>query len=263
MKKNYRIILIVICLVIFAINIVLIDKIMNERKEISETAEKVSYHSDEGDVKEESHAYVKEEVSKMRIILEEGFYYEPISDIIKDRITGVSYKENDKIDYSDLRYVVVKYYDFQGNIQSGELIVNVQVADDVLAIFKELFDNKYQIEKMKLIDDYNADDDASMSDNNTSAFNYRNIDGTDEISDHGYGIAIDINPLYNPYVRTGYGERNVLPVNGMAYADRTKEFEHKITKGDVCYNAFISRGWQWGGEWSGVIDYQHFYKEVK
>lgn len=197
-----------------------------------------------------------------RVTLSDGFYYEKINDALKEYITGKSYKENDKISYDDLRHVVVDYVNFDGQTCSGELIVNAKVAEDVVAIFKELYDVGYQIEKIRLVDEYNADDDASMADNNTSAFNYRVIDGTDEISDHGYGIAIDINPLYNPYVRTAFGDRNVLPVNGAVYADRTTEFEHKIEKGDVCYNAFISRGWKWGGEWDSPIDYQHFYKEV-
>jgi hypothetical protein len=152
--------------------------------------------------------------------------------------------------------------DFNNEVCEGKLIVNVQVADDIMEIFKELFDAKYQIEKIKLIDEYDANDDASMEDNNTSAFNFRLIDGQDTISDHSYGIAIDINPLYNPYVRSGFGDRDVLPVNGTVYADRTKDFEHKIVKGDVCYNAFINRGWKWGGEWNSPIDYQHFYKEI-
>ena len=126
---------------------------------------------------------------------------------------------------------------------------------------QELYDAKYQIEKIKLIDDYDANDDKSMADNNSSAFCYRVVDGTDVLSDHSYGMAVDINPLYNPYVRTEYGDRNILPVNATEYADRTKDFAHKIEKGDICYNAFIKRGFKWGGEWEGTVDYQHFYKE--
>lgn len=204
-----------------------------------------------------------EPTTGMRITYADGFYYEPISDAIKAKITGKSYKQNDLIDYLDLRYVTVSYIDFNGQIQSGNLIVNVQVADDVVAIFKELYDASYQIDKIKLIDEYDANDDLSMADNNTSCFNFRNVDGQNDLSDHGYGIAIDINPLYNPYVRKGFGDRNVLPVNGAAYANRNQNFEHKIVKGDVCYNAFINRGWKWGGEWDSPIDYQHFYKEIK
>lgn len=204
-----------------------------------------------------------QESENVRVTLCDGFYYEPISEELKGYMSGKSFQENDTIHYSDLRHVMVRYVDFSGQTREGELIVNVQVADDVLAIFKELYDASYQIEKIRLIDEYNADDDASMKDNNTSAFNYRTIDGTNQLSDHGYGIAVDINPLYNPYVREGYGDRNVLPVNGSVYADRSLSFEHKIEKGDICYQAFVSRGWEWGGEWDSPVDYQHFYKEIQ
>lgn len=191
-----------------------------------------------------------------------GFYYKPISNDLKNKITGISYKENEFIDYTDLRYVHVLYNDFNGATQNGELIVNVQVAEDIMGIFKELYDNNYKIEKIKLIDEYNGDDELSMEDNNTSAFNFRKIDGQDTISDHSYGIAVDINPLYNPYVRNGFGDRDVLPINGSDYADRTKNFDYKIVKYDVCYNAFAARGWKWGGDWESPKDYQHFYKEL-
>lgn len=260
MKNFVKIGILVISILILIVNIVCLVKIKEETDEMDKAVE--VQNTTDSNI-EEKESETGEELTGMRITLAEGFYYEPISDDIKNRINGVSYKENDKIDYSDLRYLTVKYVDFDGKTQSGELIVNVRIADDVLEIFKELYEAEYQIEKMRLIDDYNADDDASMEDNNTSAFNYRTIDGTDNISDHSYGIAIDINPLYNPYIRNGYGERNVLPVNGSAYADRSLDFEHKITAGDVCYNAFISRGFKWGGEWTGNIDYQHFYKEIE
>ena len=251
MRKHFKLIIIIVCSVLLVINGIVFGKMIYEKKSIDVLMEEVTT------VQKET-----ESVVGMKITLTDGFYYEPVSQDIKQRIAGISYKENDRIDYSDLRYVTVKYIDFDGNEKSGELIVNVQVADDVLAIFKELYDAGYRIEKMRLIDDYNADDEASMEDNNTSAFNYRTIDGTDEISDHGYGVAIDINPLYNPYVRNGFGERDVLPVNGSAYADRSADFAYKIVSGDICYNAFVNRGWKWGGDWKSPVDYQHFYKEI-
>lgn len=205
--------------------------------------------------------YDNDPFSELRVTYSDGFTYEPISPAIEKRITGKSYPKDCPFSLANLRYLQVKYYDFDGNIQEGELIVNESIAEDTVAVFKELFDIKYRIEKIRLIDEYNADDDASMADNNTSAFNYRYIDGTTTISNHSYGLAIDINPLYNPYVRTGFGERDVIPVNGTKYADRTKNFKHKIVKGDKCYNIFISHGFLWGGDWDSPIDYQHFYKE--
>lgn len=196
-----------------------------------------------------------------RTIYAEGFTYEPVPIEILNRITGKSYPKGCPLNISELNYVRVKYYDFHNQVQDGELIVNASIAQDTVEIFKELFDAGYQIEKIRLIDEYNADDDASMADNNTSAFNYRYVDGTTTLSDHSYGMAIDINPLYNPYVRSGFGDRDILPVNGAPYSDRNADFPHKITRNDICYNAFIEHGFKWGGEWDDPIDYQHFYKE--
>lgn len=250
---------------LITINIIIAVVIIQGKKDTEETVENIIENINSNNEEEENEMQNignSQESNGVRVTLSDGFYYEPISEELKEYITGKSFQANDKIDYSDLRHVVVTYVDFSGQTCEGELIVNVQAADDVLTIFKELFDVSYPIEKIRLIDEYNADDDASMADNNTSAFNYRTIDGTDELSDHGYGIAVDINPLYNPYVRTGFGDRNVLPVNGSAYADRTASFEHKIVKGDVCYQAFAKRGWKWGGDWDSPIDYQHFYKEI-
>lgn len=232
------------------------------KRDIEKSIDAIDKNSDKESGKETSADNKDEQEGMMRITLCEGFYYEPIGEELKAYITGKSYKENSIIDYSDLRHVVVKYVNFDNEVSTGELIVNVQVADDVLSIFKELFDISYQIEKIELVDKYNADDDESMKDNNSSAFNFRLIDGQDTISDHSYGIAIDINPLYNPYVRNDFGDRNVLPVNGVLYADRDKEFPHKIVKGDVCYNIFEKYGWKWGGDWDSPKDYQHFYKEI-
>ena len=90
---------------------------------------------------------------------------------------------------------------FDNQVHEGELVVNKDIADDVLEIFKELYESGYQIEKVRLVDEYDADDEASMSDNNSSAFNFRFISHTTKISKHGMGMAVDINTLYNPYVK--------------------------------------------------------------
>jgi hypothetical protein len=195
---------------------------------------------------------------------EEMMYYTPLTDEIKERITGKSYpatSDNIQISYDDLSYLHVLYYDFDNNIQEGELICNKEIAQDLLEIFEELYDNQYQIEKIRLVDDYNADDEASMADNNTSCFNYRVIAGTDKISNHSYGKAIDINPLYNPYITTRNGTENISPANATPYADRTDNFEHKIDTEDLCYKLFIQHGFTWGGNWTNSKDYQHFEKK--
>ena len=193
----------------------------------------------------------------------EQFYYETLSKEIKERIDGKSYGENCDVPYEELRYVRVLYWGFDQQTHNGELIVNKAISEDIVAIFKELYESKYPIERMVLVDEYNADDNTSMEADNTSAFNYRKIDGTDRLSLHSYGLAIDINPLYNPYVRGAKDELIITPENGSAYADRSADCDYYIKEGDVCYNAFVKRGFTWGGEWKTQKDYQHFQKKLE
>lgn len=191
-----------------------------------------------------------------------SFYYEELTKEIKERINGKSYGESCTVPYEELRYVSVLYWGFDDQPHTGEMIVNKAIADDVIAIFSELYEAKYPIERMVLVDEYDADDNISMAANNSSAFNYRVIEGTNRISKHSYGLAIDINPLYNPYVHEMDGERVVTPVEGAKYEDRSLECPYFIQEGDTCYQAFIKRGFTWGGEWKNNKDYQHFQKEL-
>lgn len=192
---------------------------------------------------------------------EEDFYYEPLSDDLQRYITGVSFPNGDDstISYDDLRYVHIVYYDFDGNPAKGELICNQIIAQDLVEIFYELYQNEYQLEKVQLIDAYDGDDVASMEDNNTSCFNYRIIAGSASLSKHAYGLAIDINPLYNPYISyNNDGSLNVSPESAAAYADRSANFPYKIDENDLCYKLFKEHGFTWGGDWNSCKDYQHF-----
>ncbi|CRZ35788.1 D-alanyl-D-alanine carboxypeptidase-like protein [Herbinix hemicellulosilytica] len=193
-------------------------------------------------------------------IIDSLFYFQELDRSIIDRIYGKSYKENCDVPYSDLRYVRVLHTDFEGQTRIGELIVNKAIAQDIVDIFKELYSISYPIEKMLLVDEYDANDLKSMADNNTSAFNFRFVEGTTRRSNHSDGLAIDINPLYNPYVRTKDNKLEILPENGAEYADRDKDNIYYIKKDDPCYKAFINRGFTWGGEWKNSKDYQHFEK---
>lgn len=188
------------------------------------------------------------------------FYEEKITPAVYLRMENKSYSEVCKTPIDSLRYVRVLHFGFDGEIYIGELVVSSLISSDIIDIFKELFDAGYPIEHMVLVDDYDADDNLSMEANNTSSFNYRVVEGTSKLSKHAYGLAIDINPLYNPYIRTVNGKEVILPENGSEYADRTLECEYYITEGDVCYNAFIKRGFTWGGNWEDSKDYQHFQK---
>lgn len=218
----------------------------------------------------------------------DGFFYQPLTDAVISKITGISYPvaesiapalavtannivsddaaANLGISYDDLCYMQVLHYDFNGEIQIGELICNRKIADDFIEIFHELYVNEYQIEKIRLVDEYGGDDTASMLDNNTSCFNYRVVDGTSSLSKHAIGCAIDINPFYNPYVvfnKNGSGETYISPEGSEIYVDRSQSFPYKIDENDLCYKLFKEHGFVWGGDWNSCKDYQHFQKVVE
>jgi hypothetical protein len=197
--------------------------------------------------------------------IEDSFYYEPLSEELKTYITGISYPDEGttEIDYDDLSYVHVLHWNFEDEETEGELICNQAIAQDLTEIFYELYLAGYQIEKIRLIDAYNGDDEASMEDNNTSCFNYRDVSGSNKLSSHAYGLAIDINPFYNPYVRyQKEGGQIVQPEGSEIYTDRLAAFPYKIDQSDLCYQLFTKYGFTWGGNWNSSKDYQHFQKQV-
>jgi len=102
-----------------------------------------------------------------------------------------------------LDLVSVKYYGFDGKLHQGQIIVNKVIANDIVEIFKVIEEEKFPVEKVVPIVDYNWSDEKSMNDNNTSSFNYRFISGSRILSMHANGLAIDINPKQNPYVKNG------------------------------------------------------------
>ena len=188
------------------------------------------------------------------------FKVEPISDALFARMQGKSYPKGCTVARSDLRHLKVLHVDIDGNIKIGEMVCNKAIAQDLLEIFRTLYDNRYPIERMVLIDEYDADDDRSMRDNNSSCFCFRKVMGTQNLSKHARGLAVDINTLYNPWVHTSKGKRKVDPATGAPYADRTKKFPYKIEQGDLCHRLFIAHGFRWGGSWRSSKDYQHFDK---
>ncbi len=221
------------------------------------------------------------EANPDRTTYQNGFYYEPLSDEIIKRITGISYPvteaEKDspaakavnivksagdiQISYDDLCYMSVLHYNFHGVERTGELICNKAIAQDLVEIFYELYQNEYRIEQIRLIDEYSGDDTLSMQDNNTSCFNYRVVDGTSSLSKHAMGLAIDINPFFNPYVVfRPDGTTYISPQGSEAYADRSQNFAYKIDENDLCYRLFKEHGFTWGGHWNSCKDYQHFQK---
>ena len=155
----------------------------------------------------------------------------------------------------DLRRLVVAHWGFDGTVHTGELVVHADVAGDVVSVLGTLFEARFPIERMERVDVYGGDDDASIRANNTSAFNCREVTGGGRWSEHAYGRAIDVNPLQNPYV---YRDGSVLDPASGPFADRTRGDAGMIHDGDVVVRAFAAIGWEWGGYFRSIKDYQHF-----
>jgi poly-gamma-glutamate synthesis protein (capsule biosynthesis protein) len=166
----------------------------------------------------------------------------------------VSWHEGCPVPIARLRLLELDHWGFDAKVHHGRLIVHQDSARKVLRVFHKLFDNKFKIRQMWLVDAYGADDDRSMNADNTSAFNCRFVEGTSRWSEHAYGRAIDINPVENPYVAGSH----VSPEKGRRYANRSLRLKGMIHAGDKTVRAFRAEGWGWGGAWSGAKDYQHF-----
>jgi D-alanyl-D-alanine carboxypeptidase len=169
---------------------------------------------------------------------------------------GASWRPGCPLDPGQLRRVEVDYVGFDGQTHRGDMIVHEDLAPEVVAIFSELLRLRYPIEKVVSVEHYpGADDELSMEDNNTSAFNCRDIPGTGSWSEHAYGRAIDLNPLLNPYID---GTGAFQPRNAAPYLDRNRTDPGLLHAGDPAVRVFTDRGWRWGGFWRTPIDYQHF-----
>ena len=188
----------------------------------------------------------------------DGFSVTTIDDTTFARMKGKTYKDNCTVPLSELRHVKVLYKNKAKQTLKGEIVCNKHIADDVAEIFYELYKANYPIERIRLMDDYNADDETAMRDNNTSSFNFRFISHSTKVSKHGLGLAVDLNTLYNPFVLTVDGKLHVEPETALKYVDRSKNFDYKIDENDLAYKLFIQHGFEWGGHWNTRKDYQHF-----
>ena len=159
----------------------------------------------------------------------------------------------------DLRFRRMTYVGFDAEAHIGEMVVHRNVARDVTRAFHRLYDARWPIQRMLLVDEYQGDDDRSMAANNTSGFNCRRVGGSPEWSDHAFGTAIDINPVQNPYL-TG---SSVRPRKGLRFATVDRSAAARASAGvihanDVVVRAFAEISWSWGGQWTPSNDYQHF-----
>lgn len=186
------------------------------------------------------------------------FWAEEISDETFTRMEGKSFGADCTVPLDHLRYLKMLHVTAEGTITVGEMVVNSLVADEVLDIFHQLYDSKWPIKKMHLIDDYGGSDDASCADGNTASFNFRKAVNADVLSNHAFGLAIDINTFENPYYVPAWDY--VYPAEAAPFLDRSRDEPYMIHRGDLCYTLFTERGWDWGGDWSNINDFQHFEK---
>jgi hypothetical protein len=174
---------------------------------------------------------------------------------LADWMTGLSWRPGCPVGLDELRLLSVTHWGFHGRVKNGSLVVHDDVAGDVLAVMRRLYEARFPIRRMVLVDRYGASDFRSIEADNTSAFNCRYVDGTTRWSEHAYGRAIDVNPIENPYVTS---DGRVFHDASVDYVDRSTKRKGMIVPGGVVVRAFDTVGWGWGGFWSGAKDYQHF-----
>jgi hypothetical protein len=164
-----------------------------------------------------------------------------------------SYRPGCPVGPSQLRRLDVSYWGFDRRAHVGSIVVRSTAARGVLSVFRRVYAARFPIRRLRLVEAYKGSDDASMAADNTSGFNCRPVPGTRRWSQHAYGLAIDINPVENPFVHSGV----VDPPAGRRYLDRSRLRRGMVRPSDVVVRAFASIGWSWGGRWSSP-DYQHF-----
>ena len=169
---------------------------------------------------------------------------------------GATWKPGCPVGPQLLRRVEVNYVGSDGQTHRGDLVVHQDVVADVIAIFEQLHRLRYPIAKMQTVDHYpGAEDELSMEDNNTSAFNCRLLPSGRDWALHAYGQAIDVNPLLNPFIDSS---GTIEPRTAGPYLDRNRTDPGMLHAGDPVVRAFTDRGWRWGGDWRTPKDYQHF-----
>ena len=152
-----------------------------------------------------------------------------------------------------LAYVLVDHVTFDGAIARGELVVAAALAGRTVALLRRLWTLGFPLRQVRLVDDFGASDEASMAADNSSAFNFRVIAGTQLLSQHALGRAIDLNPIENPWRRPD----RIVPEAGRAFADRTDVRPGMFVRPGPAVAALDELGWEWGGDWRHAFDDHH------
>jgi len=175
---------------------------------------------------------------------------------LHDVVVGRNWHPGCPVALHDLRLVTIRYRGFDGDVHAGPLIVHERVAEDVQWVFRRLLREDFPIQRVALARRWRPIRPRDWFDthNITASFNCRPVTNGTSFSQHSYGWAVDVNPLQNPYVN----EDGVLRRAAKAYVDRTQDVPGMIHPGDVVVRSFARIGWEWGGSWQSLKDYQHF-----
>ena len=152
-----------------------------------------------------------------------------------------------------LAYVVVDHVALGGGVARGELVIARALATRTVELFRRFWQLGFPIRQLRLVDDYGASDDESMAADNSSAFNFRVVAGTDILSQHALGRAIDLNPIENPWRRAD----RIVPDAGKAFRDRRDVRPGMIVRPGPVVAVFDELGWEWGGDWLHAFDDHH------
>lgn len=177
-----------------------------------------------------------------------------VGPIPPDVLARSTWKEGCPVNPEELSYLTMTHYGFDGEFHTGEMIVNASVADDVVEVFRTLQEARFPIEQMRVIDEFELDLPPTGDWNDTTSFVCRPTVNSDRWSQHAYGLAIDVNPFHNPYLKDGL----VIPELASAYLDRDDVRPGMIAVGDAPFDAFADIGWTWGGNWNSLKDWMHF-----
>ena len=158
------------------------------------------------------------------------------------------------IDLEDLRYATLSFWGFDHEPHTGELIVHAEAAEAVVGVFERLYEERFPIEAMEIRSSADLEAELTGDGNVTESFVCRPATGGTSWSQHAYGLAVDINPFHNPYVRGDV----LIPELAGAYTDRSWVRPGMIVEGDAVTKAFDAIGWGWGGRWKSLTDPQHF-----
>ncbi|MEJ7845735.1 MAG: M15 family metallopeptidase [Acidimicrobiales bacterium] len=177
----------------------------------------------------------------------------PVDNAVRARMGG-TLADGCPVGPDDLRYLTMSFRGFDGRAHTGEMVVHAEEAEDVVSVFRRLFEADFPLEEMRLITDADVAAPPTGDGNNSGAFICRAVRGGTRFSAHASGLAIDVNPFHNPYQRDDI----VLPERASAYLDRGNVRPGMILRGDVVTEAFADIGWTWGGDFGSVIDTMHF-----